>query len=486
MKKSLYILTIISFLIILSACDVALVPPNEETIVEDIPTPAVDPVNIEPFERLFNDEISKSLTIVISQQEWNALDQKMIKYHQKFGHYRTDEYARANLIYEDNEGIIEIPHVGFRTRGNLSRTRIQDNDGNLNLSHFKISFKEDFNQVSLAENKKRTVFELEEIDMKYNRNWDSTYITEKFSYDLFRTFGVYAPYATLAKVYIQINQTKHFYGLYTLIEPIDEKFLERRLPAEQTNGNLYKALWQQYGPASLQSNYQEGAIGIKDESIDYRPAYDLKTNKKKNDTSDLVSLIDNINHLNGFAFRNYINDSFDVDRLLRLLAVGVLLGNPDDYRAMGNNYYLYHNPVLDQWTMIPYDYDHGLGQGWDGFPVFQDYTVSADIYEWGNLNASILGRSEYAHPLTNKILADRGNQILYETYLGILVDPSEGFFSFDAFYAAYDQQKQLYKDVVSSAMMDLSFGRRNTEWYFNAKVEHIINQLEFYRDNPWT
>lgn len=486
MKKGILVLVCFTLFFVLSACDINLIPPSNETVIDTLPVDNIEPVNFEPFERLFNDDIKKSLTIVITQQEWNALDQKMVRYYQKFGNYRTDEYAKANLIFEDEEGIVEIPNIGFRTRGNLSRVRLQDSEGNLNLSHFKISFKEHFNQTSLAANKKRTVFGLEEIDMKYNRNWDSSYITEKFSYDLFREFGVYAPYATLAKVYIQINQTKHFYGLYTLIEPIDEKFLERRLPIEQTDGNLYKSLWQQYGPASLQQNYQAGAIGIKDESINYRPAYDLKTNKKKNDTTDLVTFIDNLNHLSGIAFKNYIRDAFDVDRLLRLLAVGVLLGNPDDYRAMGNNYYLYHNPVLDQWTMIPYDYDHGLGQGWDGFPVFQNYTVGADIYEWGNLNAQLLGRSEYAHPLTDKILADRGNQILYETYLSILIDPTEGFFSFEAFYAAYDKQKQLYKDDVSSAMMNLGFGRRNTEWYFNAKVEDILSQLQYYQDHPWS
>ncbi|MDX9691917.1 MAG: CotH kinase family protein [Acholeplasmataceae bacterium] len=495
MKKILNIIAIVLFMTLLSACDIELAPPKEELTENPfVPTVPVDetipeevlPINIESFDRLFNDDVAKSLTIHITSNEWNTLDQTMIDYHKQFGSYKTDEYARAKLVYEDNQGVIEIDDIGFRTRGNLSRVRIQDDQGNLNLSHFKISFKEDFNDVELKSNKKRTVFNLEEMDMKYNRNWDSTYITEKFSLDLFRNFGVYAQYTTLAKVYIQIDDAKHFYGLYTLFEPIDQLFLERRMPIEQTEGDLYKSLWQNFGPAPLQDDYQAGMMGIKDESINYRPSYDLKTNKKTSAHENLITFIDNINNYHGITFKNYIKDHFDVDRLLRLLAVGVLLGNPDDYRAMGNNYYLYHNPVLDQWTMIPYDYDHGLGQGWDGSPIFSDYTIGADIYDWGNLNAHMLNREDYPHPLTDKVLLDREYQILYETYLGELIDPENEYFSFETFYDAYDKQKQFYKDDVSLGMMNQGFGRRNTEWYFNSKVADIEAQLAYYKDNPRT
>jgi spore coat protein CotH len=501
MKKAFGIVLLFFTLFFVASCDMEFTPlPTVPTVVVTEPIDTIDPtvptveltipveptvpINIESFDRLFNDDVRKSLTIEISQEEWDQLDENMIAYHQRFGDYRTDEYARAKLIYEDHLGIVEVDDIGLRTRGNTSRVRIQDDQGNLNMSHFKISFKEDFNLDELKPNKDRTVFNIEEIDMKYNRNWDSTYISEKFSYDLFRRFGVYAPYVTLAEVYIKIGTTKHFYGLYTILEPIDELFLQKRLPIEQTDGDLYKSLWQQFGPASLQNNYSFGARGIKDEDINYRPAYDLKTNKKSSNHGDLIALIDNLNTYTGVDFKNYIEDHFDVDRLLRLLAVGVLLGNPDDYRSMGNNYYLYHNPVLDKWTMIPYDYDHGLGQGWDGAPGFSNYTIGADIYDWANLNAIFLNQEGYAHPLTDKLLKDRVFQILYEAYLAVLIDPEEGYFSFDVFYEAYDKQKQLYKDYVGNAMMNQGFNRRNTEWYFNEKVDDIKDQLAYYKDHP--
>ncbi len=471
MKKFSYIVISILMLIILTACDYVVIPKDP------IPLPETEEIK---FERLFNDEIEKSITIVISKDEWDNLDDVMKSYHSQFGNYRTDFYAQADMIYSDDEGEFEIKDVGFRTRGNLSRTRIQNDDGSLNMSHFKIKFDKDFDPL----NDKREVFELEEIDMKFNRNGDETYLTEKYSLDLFNKMGVFAAKTTLAKFYIQIGDATHFYGIYTIFEPIDKNFIKRRLDRVESDGNLYKSLWQNFGPANLGLNYPNNAIGIKDESINYRPAYDLKTNKQINDHIDLINFIQEINQRTGSNFKLYIEDHFDVSMFLKYLAVGVLLGNPDDYRAMGNNYYLYHNNITNMFMMIPYDYDHGLAQGWDGSPVFSNWTVGADIYTWGNLNKSILNVEEYPHPLVDKILQFPEYQMEYEGYLKELIDPLNNLFSFDAFSEMYEMQKALYNDDVSDAMMDLSFGLRNIEWYIDAKIVDIQNQLDYYESNP--
>ncbi|MFU8786458.1 MAG: CotH kinase family protein [Candidatus Izemoplasmataceae bacterium] len=441
--------------------------------------------NIEPFDRLFNDNVLKSFTIQISEEEWLKYDQEMLNYASLFnGELRTDYYARVNLIYEDHLGSVVIEDVGFRTRGNLSRVRIQNDDGALNLSHFKFSFDEDFNDASISHNRNRNVFELEEIDLKFNRNWDSTYLTEKFSMDLFNAYGVYAAYTTLANIYVQIGNETHFYGVYTLFEPIDKNFLERRFDDAASEGNLYKNLWQQYGPAALQHPIPNNALGIKDTSINYRPAYDLKTNKDSFDTTSLEQFIYQINRLNGSAFKTYIEEHFEVDLFLKLMAVGVLLGNPDDYRAMGNNYYFYHNPVTNKFMMIPYDYDHGMAQGWDASPVFSNWTVGANIYTWGNVNKHLLGVNNYPHPLSDKILSIPEYQIIYESHLRELIDPANNLFSFNHFNQVFETQKAMYDPFVDQAMMNQRFGLRNIEWYINAKVADVQQQLTYYYNNP--
>lgn len=245
MKKISMILLLVFILTGLFACEKDKTPDEETLITDPI---VIDDYDIESFDRLFNDEIEKTITIKITSDAWNNLDDEMIEYNQMFGNYRSDVYVMADFLYEDPSGQVEIEKVGFRTRGNLSRTRIQNDSGTLNLSNFKISFDEDFDNPLYSELKKRTAFDLEELDMKFNRNWDETYLSEKFALDLFNDFDVYAARTTLANFYVEIDDVSHYYGVYTLFEPIDQMFFEKRLAIEETEGNLYKSLWQQFNP----------------------------------------------------------------------------------------------------------------------------------------------------------------------------------------------------------------------------------------------
>ncbi|MBE0701256.1 MAG: CotH kinase family protein [Acholeplasmataceae bacterium] len=479
MKKNLFFIILVLMTFVLSSCDMEIIPSHQVDIIPGFD----DNLNTqESFDRLFDDSTKKELVINITQSEWNRLDQSMIDYAKTYqGDLRNDIYVKADLIYTDGHGVVKVDYVGLRTRGNLSRTRIQDNQGRLNMSHFKISFREIFGTV-IGEHealiKNRTVFELEEIDLKYNRNQDTTYLNEKFSMDLFNQFDVFAQKTTLINLYVNIDDQETFYGLYTAFEPIDKKFIEKRLDASQTHGDLYKVLWQQYGPAALTNDYPSLAIGIRDIENNYRPSYDLKTNKKISDHSALKSLIVEINRLEGQAFVTFIESHFEIEMFLRLLAIGVLLGNPDDYRAMCNNYYLYHNPQTDKWMMIPYDYDHGLGQGWDGAPIFSNYSVGMDIYTWGNLNAHMLDIEDYPHPLVDKVLSVSQYRILYEGYLLFLTDEENQLFCFDAFETMYLQQKTLYDDGLSEAMLNLRFDLRDIENYINDKRLDVIGQID--------
>ena len=442
------------------------------------------------YERLFNDDNKKEIILQISVEEWNKLDQSMLDYADRFqGDLRNDQYVLADFMYTDQFGSFTVKGVSLRTRGNLSRVRIQNDQGEPQLSHFKISFKEPLyltedSKASKAIDKRR-VLGVSELNLKWNRNWDTSYVSEKFSYDLFTKMDLLSPSITKAKFSIQIGSTLYYYGLYDVIESIDQDFLARRLGEEASKGNLYKSLWQSVGPATLIESYPPNAIGIRDVSRNYRPSYDLKTNKKANDTSDLVSFIINLNNLSGTSLKNYLEEHFEVDDYLKFLAIGVLLGNPDDYRAMGNNYYLYHNNLTGKFTMIPYDYDHGLGQGWDGWPVFTDHTIGADIYQWGNLNRQFNNPSHNSsHPLVDKILSYTEYQLRYEQYLRQLTNPSNLLFIYSVFYSEYQQQRLLYDGDLHNAMHSLRFDLRNIQDYMNRKSADIQQQLNYYNGNP--
>lgn len=472
-KKIFLAIIFISLVLVLNACIDVIEEEQDEIIIDDQMNESLS------FSDFFNDEIKKDIIIEISQDEWERLNQDMNDYYDQFGNYRTDAYAKAKMYYSSDQTDTQlvIENIGIRSKGNTSRVILEDEEGNLNKSHFKISFHEDFDQDQFDIYDDRTVFDVEEFELKYNRNLDSTYINEKFSFDLFNDFGVVSAKTTLSNLYIKIGDETYYYGLYTVFEPVDKIFLEKRFDDDNRDGDLYKSLWQGFQPASLQNNYSELEMGIKDESINYRPTYDLKNNKKSSNHEALIQFIDEINTWTNLEFETLIESIFDVDNFLRLLALGALIGNPDDYRAMGNNYYLYQEETSLVWHMIPFDYDHSFGIGWN--PT-ETYTIDADIETWFNINAELLGLETYAHPLSDRILTYDVYMEQYKDYIRELIDEQSGLFRYERYEAAYLQAKSLYEqDVQSNDIFDqIDFNLRDIESYFTQKIEQMNNQLD--------
>ena len=144
-------------------------------------------------------------------------------------------------------------------------------------------------------------------------------------------------------------------GIYTLVEPVDKAFLEKRFEGDDADGDLYKCGWTNQ-PANLTNT---NSIGIEDEDACKFYCYDLKNNKK---TSTHAALKNLINRLNS---RSLTKEEFaqlvDLDSFLAFAAVSYFLGNPDDIRNNYNNYYLYFVPSTGKAVFIPYDFDRCLG-----------------------------------------------------------------------------------------------------------------------------
>lgn len=467
MKKIMFIMFIISIGIGLISCD--------EITYEFTPNPD-DQTSEEAFgtyERLFEDITYRKITISLINENLELLNQSLLDHQSQFGNLKTDVYVHADMIYEDDLGTIEINNIGFRTRGNLSLQPVFDEDGNINMNSFKINFREQFEGL-YPENSGRRGFELKELDLKWNRNNDETYITESYALNMFDHFGVYAQSTSHVLLSLKIDGEETLMGLYKAFEPIDDEFIERRFSKTESDGDLYKSLWQQYGPATLEPITNLDAIGIRDVSLNYMPAYDLKTNKDTSNHSNLLDFIDKINHLNDQDLETYLNQYFDVEMFLRLLAVNVFIGNPDDYRAMGNNYYLYQNSKNLQWMMIPYDFDHGLGQGWWQNDVYPNYSIGVDIYEWFDLNDALTG-VDHQHPLVDRILDNDTYKIMYNQILNEILN--DIYFTSNYFISRHDMVKDVFENTFDDAIHHQSFGLRNIESYINDKRDDVTNQL---------
>lgn len=461
---------VIMFSVILQACQFVIIPEIDQgPETEVIPIEEEALLLDENYDRFFNEINHKKLVIQLSNNNARLLNNVMQDYYDAFGNYRSDTYVSSDIYYEDAYGIINMQDVAFRTRGNLSRSRFLNDAGQLNLNHFKLKFNQQFSNVT----REGYLFGLEELDLKFNRNQDETYMNEFGALKLYESNGVHVQRSTFIYVEIHIDETIYQVGVMTAFEPIDEWFIKRRFETSENQiGDLYKSLWQQFGPANL-ANIIDGTIGIKNVENNYRPTYDLKTNKLDSTHEHLLLLIQVLASEDLNYKRAFIETYFDIDQLARYFAVSLVLGNPDDFRSMANNYYLYFDIVSEKYHIIPYDLDHSLGQGWDGAPVFQDQLVDTRLYHFGEMFSYLAGQP-IDHPLIEIVFQLQGFRTLYELYLNRLIETS---FQFNFFKDYIDQFKLIFEDDLSTSMINLAFGYRELESFIDLKRQSVISQL---------
>ena len=463
--------------------DTTTVTTNEDgTTVTTVPdVPKEYPYFAESFRNLFSHNTISEIEIQITQAEWDGLLSDMNDT------LRTGNYRKANLSYKGLAGDEFVEDIGFRTRGNTTRIIPENPTGVYNRAHFKVKFNLPFGltdgTTEYEERKERRFKKNRELNLKWNMNDDESQIRELYSYDFLNRVGVYTPKTGATRLYIKIgsNERKYF-GVYTLIESVDKSFLKKRYGADGNDGNLYKCLWQNFGPATLQKNNCSNSdvglnIGVKNWQTNYRPGYDRQTNDSDTNYSDLINFVNNINDKSGADLKSYLDANFEVGRFIKWVAANMLIGMPDDYWSMGNNYYLYFNNA-GKIEFIPYDYDHGLGGGWDG-GVGYDTIKNADIFDWF-YHAPGSGYND--RPLM-KILTIPEYKEQYVNALKTYIN--DGHFSLANFTEKFNQMKTIYQDYLDN---DLDQGEymaleSYVTDYFNTKIQSVLDQIDEY-ENP--
>jgi hypothetical protein len=287
----------------------------------------------------------------------------------------SEHYAR---IHFHNTWIDEsIDSIGFRLRGNTSR------------DSQKKSFKISFNSFI----KGRRFHGVKKLNLNGEHN-DPSIIRSKLCFDLYREIGMAASRAAHARVYINGD----YYGLYISVEDIGEDFLSKRY--HDDSGNLWKCLY----PADLQYIGEDPSAYAAITS-DNRPAYELQTNETGNDFSQIVRLARILHQTPSGAMADSLEAVVDVSTILKYFAMNVLLGSWDDYRSLMNNYYLYHNPTENRFTLIPYDYDNTFGVDW-----FNIDWSTANPYDFPKVGAG-------ARPLSEALLGVNQYRDLFTHFL---------------------------------------------------------------------
>lgn len=353
---------------------------EEEYTEEEINDPNPKLANSEEYNTFWNPSTAIELDIEMSSEAANFMNTYQSN-HDDSTYF--DYYVPCTVRLTINLNTTTYEEVGIRCKGNMSRTTFLD-DGHFTLnklSHFKLSFKQTFDDEEYdtidqlkpfkktwsddkarKARKKRTLCDMEKIDIKWNRNDDETKSKESYTLKMFRDNGVIAGHSTLADTRLAINGDTPINTTYEILECIDEVFISRHFNNALSNGDLYKCTWTNLGPAEFKAN---NSIGVEDNTKKYHPAYDLKTNKKKSTHADLKNLMSVMNNVNSSAsvFKTDIEKVMDMDEFMKYESIAYLAGNFDDFRNNSNNYYLYFTSATHIAHIIPYDFDRCLGAG---------------------------------------------------------------------------------------------------------------------------
>ena len=306
---------------------------------------------------------------------------------------------------------IEWYLVGIRAKGNSSlRSSYQSGIGKYS---FKLDFDEFEDDIEAIKNQRFYGFKQLNLNNNYD---DASLMREKVASDLFRDFGLVSAQTAFVAVYIDHGDGSQFFGLYTLVEEVDNTVIESQLGDD--SGNIYK-------PEGSAATF---ASGTYDEDEMYK-----KNNEDIADYQDVYSLYTAINNdlrSNDIeSWKKNLEQEFDTEEFLKWLAANTTMQNWDTYGVMNHNYYLYNNHNSGKLQWVPWDNNEALQTGKQGgalslslseagtgWPLIK-YVIDQDEYKQKYI--------QYLRDFTNEVFTVAQLESTYEKWQNLIAEYAE-------------------------------------------------------------
>lgn len=366
-----------------------------------------------------------------------------------YPHHSSPIYRLCNVTFSINEDTVTLNKVGIRLKGNTSRREFVDENGEIyDIVHFKLSFDEVIDYVTYEEGEKEEIEErkflgLKKIDLKWNKNFDTSHVKEYVSTLLYKEQGVKAQQMGFTQVVLnEVNL-----GLYYSYETIDKQFVKRHYSDEAYGGDLYKSCYTKEGPADLTNVVIGKNVGEEDEEANNKegffPSYDIKTNKDETDHSSLVNLV-NVLNKSSSTYED-ISKVVDLEQFCAYEAVSYVLGDPDDFRNNYNNTYIYFNNETKLAEFLPYDKDRMFGTQCDWNPTENGMINANPLSNWAQG-----AQSEQRNPLYRKLLSRPidGAEEFVDSYMNKVKSIFETSTVLQSFDDIYETVKEMYSNIV--------------------------------------
>ncbi len=481
-------------------------------------------------DKIFNGEII-SVDISADPDEWQSmLDNAM-----------NEEYIMVDVSIN---GTL-FSDVGIRPKGNNSLQTVSSSDSD--RYSFKIKFDEYISDQSC--------YGLDMLVLN-NMIGDSTYMKEYTTFDMMKTMGINTPYFGYSDISVNGEEWGLYFTLEAYndsyisrvsgsesgalynVKSVGGMGGERNIPENstengdnETSGNGGKFSMNdrgsrefsensdigdngftgndpgnfRRGPFAGQGDNQNGGMGgrggmgagssggslvyTSDDPSDY-PAIFENAVGGGTDADDYAKVISALKALNS---GENIEEYFDVDEILRYLAVHTFVVNLDSYSSeMAQNYYIYENDGVIQ--ILPWDYNYAWG-------AFQGGSASATVNFPVDTPVSGVEMSE--RPLISKLFENEEYLERYHEYLLMLINEyftggkfeklidttdlligdhvrndATAFYSYDEYQAALEQFKIIGELRAESAAGQIAGTVPSTSEEQSAAADKLIDASE--------
>jgi len=237
--------------------------------------------------------------------------------------------------------------VGIRFKGNSSLMGTWSS-GSLEMP-FKLDFDEFEDEYPAIDNQRFYGFKQLSLSNNYN---DNTFMRDAVVSDIYEEVGIASAETAFYELIIDYGEGPVSFGLYTMIEVIDDTVVERVFSDD--DGNIYEA--------------DGTAVSLAEGTFDgISTSFEKENNEDEADWSDIESLYtilhSDIRQSDPATWKTELEAIFDVDTFLQWLAINTVIENWDTYGAMTHNFYLYNNPETGLITWIPWDHNEALSEG---------------------------------------------------------------------------------------------------------------------------
>jgi len=406
----IYLSTKITALILVAIC-LLLLQPGSADVNESLHLLASD--SAPDYDTVFPNNEIREIFITISPESWTEMQEDMTTKYGEFGSGSMpgpgerggpgenmpdfNRSAGMNIPkppgengpgFLNQEDPIYVPatisfqnetwdHVGIRYKGvNSLMTAWSEGIGKISLKVDMDHYEDEF-----PETKNQNFFGFKELNLQSGMS-DASVIREKLAPEIFQDAGVIAPETAFYKVFIDKGDGFEYFGLYTLVESIDDTVIETQFT--NGTGNLYK-------PEEDGATFAFGKLNLSH--------FEKKTNEDEGDYSDIEQLYNTLHSEarteNPEAWRSDLESILDVSEFLTWLATNTLIKNWDTYGGNARNYYLYNNPDTGTFSWIPWDNNYafmeGMGKNFgDGGPAGMNNPPAFGLAPTDELNISMI------------------------------------------------------------------------------------------------